>query len=418
MLHRTRTWAHFALILIVVLLCTSVVFAQDATPEPVGIRPDAPTYSLHGPYWVGTRDYLIPEGDSKFGITVWYPALNPDLKPEEITYYVSKEFLNQMGIPEDTKLPMTGHALSDAAPNLQKGPYPLVVFSPGLATMRQQSTFLYEHLASMGFVVIAMEHRGEDFTNFWEAAYYRPAETLLTIQYADKLTAQGGDLADVINVDKLAILGGSSGGWTALVGGGAQMNLGGCPANPGEPKGLVWFSDCLQFRPHQTEIAANFGLSAAPENSWPQQYDQRVDAVITFAPDGDIWGAEYQGVASVTIPTMVVASSKDTINIPERASYQVYAHLGSVVKSLVVFENADHPIFVDKCSVMPWMVDQFDNYWVCSDPVWDKDRAHDLINHFTTAFLLNILKGDKEAAKALVPDAVNFFGIKYESQGL
>jgi hypothetical protein len=29
------------------------------------------------------------------------------------------------------------------------------------------------------------------------------------------------------------------------------------------------------------------------------------------------------------------------------------------------------------------------------------DRAHDLINHFTTAFLLATLKGDTDAAAAL-----------------
>ena len=42
----------------------------------------------------------------------------------------------------------------------------------------------------------------------------------------------------------------------------------------------------------------------------------------------------------------------------------------------------------------------------CTDPVWDMDRAHDLINHFATAFLLAELKGDGEAAEALAPENV------------
>lgn len=415
MIHRNIILALIAFTFIV-LFSTPFVAAQDTAPPAVGLRPDAPAYALHGPYWVGARDYLVPEGDSQFGITVWYPALNADLKPENITYYVSKELLVQLGLPEDAKFPITGHALANAAPDLKDGPYPLVVFSPGLTTMRQSSTYLFEHLASMGFVVISMDHRGEDYTNYWEAAYYRPAETRLTIQFADDLTAQG-DLKGMINVDKLAVLGGSSGGWTALVGGGAQMNLGGCPIQPDPTQGLVWYYDCLQFRPHQDEIATLFGMSATPEQLWPQYYDARVDAVISFAPDGDIWGSEYQGVASVTVPTMVVASSKDTANIPDRASYPIYAHLGSAVKLLVVFENADHPIFTDTCAVMPWMVEDFGNFWVCSDPVWDKERAQDLINHLTTAFLLDVLKGDTEAHAALAPAAVSFNGITYEAQG-
>ena len=43
------------------------------------------------------------------------------------------------------------------------------------------------------------------------------------------------------------------------------------------------------------------------------------------------------------------------------------------------------------------------------------DRAHDLINHFVTAFLLAELKGDSEAAKALAPENVTFPGIQYET---
>ena len=50
-----------------------------------------------------------------------------------------------------------------------------------------------------------------------------------------------------------------------------------------------------------------------------------------------------------------------------------------------------------------WLVD-LGLFWGCSDPVWDMDRAHDLINHFATAFFLATLKDDAEAAAALAPD--------------
>ncbi len=43
--------------------------------------------------------------------------------------------------------------------------------------------------------------------------------------------------------------------------------------------------------------------------------------------------------------------------------------------------------------------------------------AHDLVNHFVVAFLLNQLKGDLDAAAALAPEAVSFPGITYEAQG-
>jgi hypothetical protein len=37
----------------------------------------------------------------------------------------------------------------------------------------------------------------------------------------------------------------------------------------------------------------------------------------------------------------------------------------------------------------------------------------DLIDHFSTAFLLDTLKGDKVAHAALLPDAISFPGIEY-----
>ena len=57
----------------------------------------------------------------------------------------------------------------------------------------------------------------------------------------------------------------------------------------------------------------------------------------------------------------------------------------------------------------------FDAY--CSDPVWDVDRAHDVVNHFITAFLLTELNDDAVAASALSPDLIDFLGITYDAQG-
>jgi hypothetical protein len=93
-----------------------------------------------------------------------------------------------------------------------------------------------------------------------------------------------------------------------------------------------------------------------------------------------------------------------------------YEHLGSLQKGLVVIESAGHLVFHNPCRAGSWLSDpEWCSY--CSDPIWDMDRAHDLINHFTTAFLPATLKGDLDAAAALAPDAVSFPGITYVEQG-
>ncbi|MBL8166376.1 MAG: hypothetical protein JNJ61_30605, partial [Anaerolineae bacterium] len=90
MYHRRRTWAHFALILAIVLFGLSVVSAQDqAKPELLGLRPDAPPYALHGPYWVGTMELVIETEGRSLPLTVWYPALNPDGAAESVQYDIA-----------------------------------------------------------------------------------------------------------------------------------------------------------------------------------------------------------------------------------------------------------------------------------------------------------------------------------------
>jgi hypothetical protein len=118
----------------------------------------------------------------------------------------------------------------------------------------------------------------------------------------------------------------------------------------------------------------------------------------------------------VSVPTLMIVGSGDTGAKPEFHDYPIYAGLGSAQKAMAVLQGANHFVFLDSCQAASWMVD-WGMFSFCADPVWDTARAHDLINHFTTAFLLAELKDDSDAAAALAPDAVSFPGITYETQG-
>jgi hypothetical protein len=71
-------------------------------------------------------------------------------------------------------------------------------------------------------------------------------------------------------------------------------------------------------------------------------------------------------------------------------------------------------MFFTDCAAAPGLV-EMEFEFLCTDPVWDMQRAHDLINHFVTAFLLAELKGDAAAAAALAPENVAFPGLQYET---
>ena len=355
-----------------------------------------PPYAVHGPYAVGARNFSVEDGDHVITLTAWYPALNPDNAREAITYHVADELSEFRGMT------VGGRAIQDAAPDIAHGPYPLVIFSAGFTDFRQVSAYLLEHLASYGLVVLASDPRDRPY---WAPAATRPIDTKLLISFADKATAPGGALDGLLDMEHIVAVGY---GWNVLIAGGGQFSLGWCTAHPNF-KLLYADSNCGEFLPHAQEIAAQLGLQAVPSGLWPPMNDPRVKAVIAFAPDGDVWGAEFEGVAIVKVPTLVMAGTWASSN--QFGAYPVYEHLGSAQKGLIKLQEATNFIFSTSCRYAPW-------YTVaCSEPSWDIDQAHAFINHFVTAFLLTELKGDKEAAKALAPENVSFTGIEYETTG-
>ncbi len=409
-------------VVLIVALALGLLPAAQAQEEPkpdaVGLRPDAPPYALHGPYWVGTLglSHTLPDG-RRTPLQVWYPALNPDGAEESVSYVIAPD------IAPD--LVSFGHAIEQATPDVDHGPYPLVVFAHGYNDIRLASAYLAEHLASWGFVVIAIDYADNWFTQdqpglLLAGLHTRPKEISGELDFAAELSAPGGQLEGMIDPELTAIVGHSWGGTNALTLAGGLLDLEWysrlvaehpeiCVAPP-EAANLDVCSDILD---HQQTLAELAGLESTPEGLWPSWNDPRVDAIVGLAPDGALFSP--QGLQGVKVPVMLSVGTADRYVNPDAAVMQTYQNLASAEKSLVVLEGADHHVYSDDCAAKPVLAEDF--FWACSDPVWDMDRAHDLINHFTTAFLLATLKGDTEAAAALVPDAVSFPGVTYETTG-
>ncbi len=251
------------------------------------------------------------------------------------------------------------------------------------------------------------------------ALYTRPKDVSWQIDYADRLTAPGGALTGMIDTKHIGVVGHSQGGLTALQAAGAKLDLSGptsfCAQNADLPgvKELGGFQLHRDMCEHATQIAALAGLNPVPAGLWPSWGDPRVGAIVPLAPT-NLFGPE--SAKGVSVPTLEMVGSKDHFIFSYLPVYRtdMYDDVGSAMKSLIVFDGADHLIFRNDCITNQDAI-AAGYFWVCSDPVWDMARAHDLINHFTTAFLLDVLKGDKEAHKALLPDTVNFVGIAYKT---
>jgi len=383
---------------------------QQAYPPPkpnAPHRPDAPPFAHRGLYAVGTRDLVLYDEDMsrrrQLPVTVWYPSnLSPDA-PQEAIYTM-------------TPMQFAGNATTNAPWSEAQSAFPLVVFSHGSGGLRYQSLFLMEHLASHGFIVMAVDHVGNTFLD--GMLYGHQYEKMRLVSYVQRPLDMSRmiDYAVAqfpVDVEQIAAIGHSFGGYTVFNLAGAAWDFNAlrhwCTTYEEQEKqslgGVAYLQHHIEF------LAKQRGLESAPE-AWEPLADPRIKALVTFAPyNAPVFG--QQNLAAVKLPTLVMVGTTDPVTIPERDAYQYYDWIGSTQKGLVKFLEAGHFIYVDGCSPM---ARDFGVFRVCSDPVWDMERAHDLLNHITTAFLRWQLLKDTDALAAL--QHLDFSGIQLDSQNL
>ena len=402
------------LVVLFVLFMGARAKRADAVQD-TGMQSEMPAYAARGLYSVGTSDLSI-EGNTPLEVTLWYPALNRDNTEEAITYPYKMKMGDPLGTVSIAKY--GGKAIQGAPYDLSAGPYPLVVLSPGFSIGTSSYAWLAEHLASYGFVVLAPEHREhlDPENELWRSAIERPQDILAVFDYVDEQVESGGLLEGLIDSDQVAVIGHSYGGYTSLAAGGAQMDTDafqsycGSVSDTDEPG--AWL--CTQLTPHIADMASLANLDAVPDGLWPAWADPRVDAVVSIAGDAFFFGEV--GLAAIDVPVMAIGGTHDN-DLPFLWSTQpVYEYVSSPKKVKIALDGAEHMIFTGPCEKITWYLKFFSDEF-CADSNWDRVYAHNLIRHFTTAFLLSELKQDMAGSGALASDYVDFLKVTYEAQG-
>jgi predicted dienelactone hydrolase len=380
---------------------------------PTGSAPSL-TYAAPGSHAVGYREFATTGAQEQpLAVRAWYPAVRTNAEPTPIGYTAPNKFGEE--ITPGEQITSIGHALADAQPEQADEPYPLVVFSHGFSLSPIVYSTLVEHYASQGYVVLAPEHN-ESFdgslTGFWQELIDRPVDISRTIDYAEQLTKPGEALAGLIELDKVAVVGHSYGGYTALAAAGARFDFAAyktrCAALTADDP-LNFF--CAPIA-NESDMAKRAGLDEVPSGLWPSFGDPRVTAAISLA--GDAYPFDQRGLAELKVPIMAMGGTIDDGTPYTWGAKLTYDHAGSKNKTLVTFPGAGHMLFVDPCENLPWVENSVYRDGICIDAVWDT-RPLDIIAHYTTAFLRDTLNADPEARAALAGQQPTLDNVEYDT---
>jgi predicted dienelactone hydrolase len=254
-------------------------------------------------------------------ITVTNPAVRQTVEGLSVNYDFDSDVYVPLGLTE---------------------PAPIIIVSHGFGDLKESFTFLAEHLASYGFIVILPEHVGTDLA--YRKQYLsgllntllspvefvnRPQEISFLIDRLEELTTESLEWAAIADLDRIGVVGDSLGASTALALGGAEINY---------PRLL---ENCSQ-----DNIIFNVALYLECRARFlpPQNYnlrDPRIKAVVAaHAVGGGLYGPE--GFAQIDVPIMLVSGSNDIVSTVVTEQIHPFVWLQSEDKYLAMLAGGTH----------------------------------------------------------------------------
>ncbi|HNH48937.1 MAG TPA: hypothetical protein PKY30_17975, partial [Myxococcota bacterium] len=234
--------------------------------------------SVAGPYTVGMRvstlTWEAPDGPRELRLATWYPATGAG--GSEPSYH-----------RQDLSVPVVVDA------PVAEGSFPLALYSHGHMGYAEASSFLAEHLASHGWIVVAPDHSGNTLADgsdrSTEIYYQRPMDLSAILDALPSDPLVGAHLAD----GPALALGHSFGGYTLLALAGAgydPANLAGCTPESS--------SFCSTMTPdRQALFEAGF-------------LEDRIGAYVVMAPGDSVLFGEA-GLQAIDAPVLHMTATLD-----------------------------------------------------------------------------------------------------------
>ncbi len=280
-----------------------------------------------------------------------------------------------------------------------KGARPVIVISHGLGEDRETYRYLAEHWASHGFQVLVPEHSGSDQKRMLDLLagrikevvepqefVGRPRDITNLLNYVTQLNRTDPRFKKRLNLRDVGVYGHSFGGYTALA-------LAGAPLDPPYLRKV-----CAPGSPQESKESLpnlSFLLQCRAQDDGPliKLRDARVKAVIAASPMSSVVFGE-RGLASVAVPSLMVAASDDTV-APALLEQSKTAALLPDPAYLLTLVGATHfSLQGDRTSPAPENLPQFGD----SSP-----QARQSFKAISTAFWKTYLKTDTRYRAFLAP---------------
>ncbi|WP_459205699.1 alpha/beta hydrolase family protein [Pseudomonas sp. MLB6B] len=261
---------------------------------------------------------------------------------------------------------------------LAVGRFPLLVMSPGNSGSPLALHDLATALARRGFVVVAVEHPGDnarDHSRLGASSnlYGRP------LQVSAAITAARADarLGAVLDHGKVGVIGYSAGGETALILAGA------------EPDPARLQQHCAQY-PDDTDACQHQGVLRVDHAELKPQADPRVGAVMLMAPLSLLFGR--QSLAQVQVPALIYSGDHDQLLMLERNAEALARKLPQP-PDYRLLQGAGHFVFMAPCD--PQQAQRMKV--LCEDAEGvDRQRVHRTLQREAAKFFRKALQSDEQ----------------------
>ncbi|MGX1777364.1 alpha/beta hydrolase family protein [Nocardia brasiliensis] len=408
----SRGWCARSLLAVGIVCAVVASGAGPAASFPIPTPPaPVPTATPLGPHPVGVHVQTFEFEGRPLRVTTWYPATATGRAP----------YVTQAGI--------SGTAVEDAPADRSSGPYPLIVFSPGLGATGDGYYFYTQNLASAGYVVIGIDHWDATatapgfgladipalltglptrnmsdsvfsvFRNWFRATEfgmtYRPQEIGFALDAALRRDSDAASpLSGLIDANRIGMSGQSLGATYTLLKGGMSVRC-----DHARQQRDVDVAAIVDIDPCALPA---FQALAAPD----ALRDPRIKAILAMAPPTFLAkNVIGRGAADIEIPLMFLNGDDPYWETQRDPQWTIYSAAAGP-KYFVEIKNTDHMVVCDSASLNPLVRPLL--------PPWDhrpqefaaKANAY---MRYSTAFFDRYLNGDPTADDVLtapLPDQV------------